>query len=312
MNRSIRIESPGLLTTVQDFGRYGYQRFGMPVSGAADVFSMQLANLLVGNAQGMAVLEATLTGPQIMMMNDGFAAVCGGGMTPLLNGTEVPAHMTLEVQAGDLLSFEASSAGCRTYIAFDGGLAPDAIMGSRSTYLPAAVGGLQGRPLRYGDTIPLGNTRKKATMRKVPASLLPGLAGPVEVRILAGPESSRMTFEGLKNLITSEYEVASDSDRMGLRLQGKPVALGAPGHQIISSGVVAGTLQVPGNGQPILLLADSQTTGGYARVAVAATVDMPLLAQLRPGDKLSFAEIDYKEASQLLRQRQQLLSGAIK
>lgn len=312
MNRSIRIESPGLLTTVQDLGRYGYQRFGMPVSGAADVFSMQLANLLVGNDQGLAVLEATLTGPQIRLVQDGYAAVCGGGMTPLLNGKEVPAHMTLEVRAGDLLSFEASPAGCRAYIAFDGGLAPDAIMGSRSTYLSAAIGGLKGRPLRVGDTIPLGSTRKKVTMKQVPASLLPGLAGPVEIRVMPGPESSRMTFEGLKNLMTGEYEVTSDSDRMGLRLKGEPVALCEPGYQIISSGVVAGTMQVPGNGQPIWLLADSQTTGGYARVAVAATVDMTLLAQLRPGDMLTFAEISCEEAQRLFRQRQQQLSAIIK
>ena len=307
MKRGIHIEGPGLLTTVQDLGRYGYQRFGMPVAGAVDVYSMQLANLLVGNDPGMAVLEATLTGPDIRLMDAGFIAVCGGGMTPMLNGSQVPAQMTLAVQAGDLLSFESNTEGCRTYIAFAGGLALPPVMGSRSTYIAAAVGGFLGRPLKKGDTIPLGYRTKKVRIKKLPAGLLPKMDEPKKIRIMPGPESSRLTFEGLRNLLNSEFEVESTSDRMGLRLSGDPVLLNEAGHQIISSGVVTGTLQVPGSGQPILLLADRQTTGGYARVAIAASVDMTLLAQLRPGDKLSFAEIDYEEARQLLRQRQQQL-----
>jgi len=299
MQRTIIIGSPGMLTTVQDRGRYGFQRFGMPVTGAADLISMQLANLLVGNDPGLAVLEATLSGPEVRFTGRGLVAFCGGGMRPLLNGAVVPAYRAVEVKEGDRLGFEPSDKGCRGYIAFDGGVDVQQVMGSRSTCLRSGTGGWEGRPLREGETIPLGEKRGKPRVTELPEGLVPGYGTPAMLRILPGPEIRRLAFDGLKNLMNEDYLVGADSDRMGYRLQGEPIRLNEQGHEIISAGIVFGTIQVPPNGQPIVMLADRQTTGGYARIATVATVDHSLLAQLRPGDTVSFCEVSHEEARSL-------------
>jgi antagonist of KipI len=313
MARGIHILQPGLLSTVQDLGRHGYRRYGMPVAGAMDPPALMLANLLAGNPPGAAGIEATLTGPEIEFTEPGAIALGGAGMRPLLNGQAVPLWRALRVRAGDRLGFEPADRGCRMYIAFGGGLDVPPVMGSRSTYLRAGLGGFRGRALRRGDVLPLGRVQKAARgwltgkERALPRELVPlyDLGGPL--RILPGPETGRLAFEGLKHLITGRFEVSARSDRMGYRLEGEPVLLKPPGSDIVSSGLVRGTIQVPSDGQPILMMADHQTTGGYARIAVVASADLPVLAQLRPGDALCFRETGREEAERLAGERARAL-----
>jgi antagonist of KipI len=307
-DKFITIGSPGLCTTVQDGGRFGYQRYGMPVSGAMDVYSMQLANWLVGNHSDAACLEATLTGPDIHFGDTCLVAVCGAGMAPAVNGKDIAAYQTIMVKAGDLLSFKTLDYGCRMYIAFSGGVDAELIMGSRSTCQPCKLGGWKGRSLQRGDMIPLGSVSNNGPeMKKVPDVLVPDYRQPCMLRILPGPEVGRLSFEGLRNLMTTAFMVDTNSDRMGYRLTGLPVGLDATGHEIISSGIVFGTIQVPANGQPIIMMADRQTTGGYARIAVVSMIDHTLLAQLRPGDDVSFSEIKTDEACKLLQHRNRMV-----
>lgn len=308
-DNSITIGSPGLYTTVQDGGRFGYQRYGMPVSGAMDVYSMQLANWLVGNQYDAACLEATLTGPDIHFADTCLVAVCGAGMAPVVNGKDVAAYQTIMVKAGDLLSFNTLDHGCRMYVAFSGGVDAELIMGSRSTCQPCRLGGWKGRSLLKGDVIPLGNMNNNGSgMKKVPEVLVPDYNRPCTLRILPGPEVGRLSFEGLRTLMTTAFVVDTNSDRMGYRLAGLPVGLHASGHEIVSSGIVFGTIQVPANGQPIMMMADRQTTGGYARIAVVSAIDHTLLAQLRPGDEVTFSEIKANEAHRLLGHRNRLIN----
>jgi antagonist of KipI len=305
---SIIIESPGLLSTVQDTGRYGYQRYGMPVSGAMDVLSLQIANLLVGNKPDAAGIEATITGPSIRFTASGFVAVCGADMGARINNMPLEPYMAHAVKADDLLGFGSLQRGCRAYIAFSGGLDVPKVMGSRSTCLPAAVGGHHGRPLQSGDSIPLGKSRHKIPRIIIPEELISASNKAMPFRIIPGPEVNYLASAGVVSLLTSTYTVSEQSNRMGYRLDGQHVMLSRPGGSIISCGIAPGTIQITGSGQPIILMADRQTTGGYARVAVIASVDMSRLAQLRPGDPLKFEEVSISQAQKLLMQRQAMLA----
>jgi len=305
----IIIEKAGLLSTIQDCGRVGYQRFGMPVSGAMDVYSLQLANIIVGNEPGAAAIEATLIGPEIFFSADTVFSVCGAGMTPFVNGKAVPMYADISVNGGDRLTFSALGYGCRAYIAFAGGLDVPLVMGSRSTYLRAKIGGLNGRALVAGDRIPLGTTDTYgisgiiARQQSQQQFHIPDYQSEQPIRIIPGPEVKRLDFDGIRTLLTSEYQITGQSDRMGIRLSGPAIQIktreGRPGgHDIISAGISPGTIQLPGNGQPIILMADRQTTGGYARIANVASVDLTRVAQLRPGDKIRFQEISLKKAQE--------------
>ncbi len=306
---SIIIENPGLLSTVQDSGRFGYQRYGMPVSGAMDVLSLQLANLLVGNNPDAAGIEATVSGPAVRFASAGFVAVCGADMGANINGKPVESYKAHKVKADDLLGFGPLQRGCRAYIAFSGGLNVPQVMGSRSTCLPASVGGHHGRPLQQGDIIPLGKSKHRIPRISIPELLLTASNSEMYFRIIPGPEVKSLSSAGVVSMLTSSYTLSEQSNRMGYRLEGRQVKLSGPGGNIISSGIAPGTIQITGNGQPIILMADRQTTGGYARVAVVASVDMSRLAQLRPGDSLSFEEISVEQAQKLLVQRQALITN---
>lgn len=308
---SIVIGSPGLLSTVQDGGRYGYQRFGMPVSGAMDAYSLQLANLLVGNGTDAAGIEATLTGPDISFQQDGVIAICGADMQPAINGRAIESYKAIRVGHADRLSFGRLVSGCRTYIAFAGGLDVPVVMGSRSTYLRAGLGGWHGRPLQEGDRLPLGKSIRNMQHLKLPDSLLPSYNKMEAVRIIPGPETGFLSSEGVVRLLTTTYGVSPQSDRMGYRLEGEAVKLQRPGSDIISSGIASGTIQLTGSGQPIILMADHQTTGGYARIAVVSSVDLTRVAQLRPGDEIRFSEISVEQSQRLLRERNKKLAGII-
>lgn len=303
----ITIVNPGLLTTVQDRGRSGWQRYGMPVSGAMDLYSLMLANMLVGNDPGEAALEATLTGPEMVFGTDTAVAITGADMGPYINNLPVRLNTTLFVSAGDTLSFTGLKNGARCYIGFSGGIDVPVIMGSRSTYLMGMTGGFMGRALKEGDILQIGRPERRITARKVPESLLPLYSSTQTLRIIPGPEAGMFGMEGLRTFLTTGYQVSTSSDRMGYRLSGSPI-----GHQnskadIISSGVAAGTVQVPGDGQPLLLMADRQTTGGYPRIAVVISADMTLAAQLKPGDVIRFSESRIDEAQDILRSRLELM-----
>jgi antagonist of KipI len=305
---SIIIESAGLLTTVQDRGRYGYQRYGMPVSGAMDTFSLELANLLVGNDPGAACLETTVYGPEMLFTGDTTIAVTGADMGLTVNEKSTALNTAISVRQGDRLGFRGLNYGSRSYIAFAGGIEVAAVMGSRSTYLRAATGGHEGRALKPGDELPLGVANNKKKVMKIPEGLIPEYRHSQTIRITTGPEAHFFHISGLRNFLTTEYKVTAQSDRMGYRLSGEPVIRREGRGDIISAGISQGTIQVPGDGQPIILMADRQTSGGYARIACVISVDLTLVAQMIPGDTVRFKEISLEKAQELLKERQRLIS----
>ncbi len=307
---TVIVHKAGLLTTVQDRGRYGYQRFGMPVSGAMDVFSLELANLLVGNDTGDACLEATISGPELEFTGATWIAITGADMDPHLNGQGIPMNTAVNVRPGDRLGFRGLRSGCRAYIAFAGGIAVPPVMGSRSTYLRAGIGGFNGRAPMPGDELPLGEPLGKPRLKKIPESLIPEYKHEQTIRIISGPEAHYFEIAGLRSFLSTEYTVTAKSDRMGYRLSGEPIKHREGMTNIISAGISPGTVQVPGDGQPIILMADRQTSGGYARIASVITVDLTLLAQMRPGGIIRFKETTLDTASQLINARQTLLCQA--
>ncbi len=306
--RSIKIRSAGLFTTVQDTGRYGYQGYGMPVSGAMDSFSVRMANKLAGNPPDYACLEATFTGPEVSFNYPAIIAITGADMDPAINGREIPGYCPVEVDAGDLLSFSGLKRGCRTYIAFSGGIDVPVVMGSRSTYIRGKLGGYEGRALRTGDELSLGLSVKKPSTWEIPAGLIPEYLPEQIVRVIKGPDTDCFEREGIQDFFESGYVITGESDRMGYRLSGPHVSHKPGRSEIISSGVTLGTIQIPGNGQPIVLLADRQTTGGYPRIAGIISVDITLIAQMIPGEKVYFKLVPIAEAERLLKERHCLLN----
>jgi len=318
---TVIVHKAGLLTTVQDRGRYGFQRFGMPVSGAMDIFSLELANLLVGNEPGEACLEATITGPELEFTGSSLVAITGADMDPNLNGQGIPMNTAIDVRPGDRLGFRGLRSGCRAYVAFAGGIAVPQVMGSRSTYIRAGIGGHQGRAIIQGDELPLGETgplspfnqlstdtaKRKPRLKKLPEGLIPEYKHEQTIRIIPGSEANYFELSGLRSLLSTEYKVTAQSDRMGYRLSGEPIRHKEGMTNIISAGISLGTVQVPGDGQPIILMADRQTSGGYARIANVITVDLTILAQMRPGDKVHFKETTLEIAQQLYRDIHNLL-----
>lgn len=297
---SITVLNPGLLTTVQDLGRVGYQQFGVSVSGVMDPRAAAIGNILVGNPQGEAVLECTLMGPQLKFETDEVIAITGGDLSPTVDGQSVPAYAALAVKAGQTLSFGAPRAGCRAYIAFAGGLDIPLVMGSRSTYMKAAIGGFEGRKLQKGDALGLrapvagyANLHQRAIAPEfVPRPVY-------TLRVVLGPQDDAFTPEGVATFLGSEYTVTNEFDRMGCRMDG-PAIQHKNGGDIISDGIAFGAIQVPGSGKPILMGADRQTTGGYTKIATVISADFRLLAQLKAGDKVRFEAVSVQAAQQAL------------
>ena len=285
----IKIHKPGLLTTIQDLGRFGFQQYGMPVSGAMDTYSLKLANVLVGNKSGEACLEATAIGPQIEFSSETFIAICGADMQAEINGNEVEMYKTISVKSGDKLSFKGLKRGFRTYISFVGGLDVPIVMNSKSTYLRGKIGGFKGRPLKIGDELEIGSLSSNIDIKEATKDQIPIYKDHLTARIIAGPESDYFTVKGLANFLHSEFRLTDQCDRMGYRLSGEKIEhkLSA---DIISSGIAFGTIQVPAHGEPIIMMADRQTTGGYTRIANVVSADLPYLAQLQPGDTIRFQE----------------------
>ncbi|MFP5503729.1 MAG: biotin-dependent carboxyltransferase family protein [Candidatus Sericytochromatia bacterium] len=299
---ALTVLKPGLLTTVQDAGRVGFQRYGMPVAGAMDPFAMAVANVLVGNPLGAAVLESTLVGPTLRAGSDMVLAVCGADVAPSVEGEPVGMWRSFRLPAGATLACQAAATGARAYLAVAGGFAVPMVMGSASTYLQGRLGGLEGRALRRGDVLPVGPAPEAAMPgRRLVPEAIPRYAETARLRVVPGPEAG-----GLDPVAWREpYVVTPQADRMGYRLSGP--AIGHALGELLSDATPMGTIQVPPDGQPILLMADRQPTGGYPRLGVVASVDWPAAAQLRPGSRVSFEPVTVDEAVRRYREQAALL-----
>jgi antagonist of KipI len=317
---ALKMLRAGILTTVQDLGRWGYQRFGVSVGGVMDEVSHRLCNWLVGNDEAQASVEMTLVGPGFTVTRDTLLAACGGDFEPRINGESMPRARPVLVRAGSVLEFGPCRTGCRGYLALAGGVQVPLVMGSRSTYLRGAFGGFHGRALRRGDLLDTpaldparfpGLHQKLAVGRArmaYPAwsaaervDLL--MPGPYPIHFVPGRHWPLFAEATRERFCASEYRIGPQSDRQGYRLGGPTLVPERP-IEVISEGVAFGTIQVPPDGEPIVLMASRQTTGGYPRLGEVASVDLPLLAQLPPGSAVRFQPIALEQAQSLLLARE--------
>jgi antagonist of KipI len=300
----------GFLTSVQDLGRTGFRRFGVSTSGALDSFALRVANLLVENDEGAAGLEITIGGVQLRFDDERIVAWCGGEFDVQIGSRALPAGHVAYLQAGDELKFGRAQIGCRCWLAISGGIDVPVVLGSRSTDLRANFGGFEGRALRDGDQLSLGEFRQSETAAAAkisswtaphdwasPASRHPSL------RFIRGVDWNRFNDVSIQRFTQHEFTVSPDSDRMGVRFDGSELKREVE-TDLISEAVAPGTIQVPPSGKPILLLGDCQTIGGYPKIAHVITVDLGIAAQLRAGDGVRFFEVSLQDAHRLLLERQ--------
>jgi len=304
--KTISIIKPGPQTTVQDLGRWGYQDRGVPVSGAVDQYALRLANLIVGNREGEAALEITLGGIETEFVQDSFFALTGAEAEARLNREKVFPWSRVAAARGDRLTVDYSRKEARIYLALAGGIDVPPVMGSKSTYLRGGFGGYLGRALKKGDLLECGPAGG-AGLPGIPSGMIPAYADQPTLRVVLGPQDEEISAEGLSTFRSSAYVVTRQADRMGCRLEG-PRIRHRRGPDIISDGTSFGAIQVPGNGQPIILLADRQTTGGYVKIAGVISVDWPVLAQALPGREIRFATVSLKKARELYLQRELALT----
>lgn len=297
---------PGLLTTVQDMGRPGFRHLGVPLSGAADPLSLALANAAAGNPAHAAALECTLKGPALRFERACVFALAGADMAAALNKRPIAPYMPISAFEGDVLALGAAKTGARAYIAFEGGLAGDAFLGSVSTYAPAELGGVEGRALTAGDTLRAAGLAA-GSPRGIPAPLRPPLARDAILRALPGPEAEAFAAADIERFFTSPWTVDRRADRMGLRLA-RPRLTEPSAGAMASSAVFPGTVQCPPDGAPFLLLADAQTVGGYPRIAQAIAADLHLAGQLRPDARLWFRRTTRGEALDIATRKSALLA----
>jgi antagonist of KipI len=302
------IIKPGMLTTVQDRGRWGLQARGVPVGGPMDPLSHRLANVLVGNDGDAATLEITLLGPEIEFDDERVVAITGADFELTLDGRPARSGQAFVVPAETRMRFGARRRGARAYLAVSGGIATAPVLGSRATHVISALGGFEGRPLRAGDRVPLGPV--SATGRTVARPAEPFVelpAGTATLRIITGPQADHFAAGAIAALQSAPYVIEQQSDRMGFRLAG-PSLEHSGGADIISDATPLGVLQVPASGQPILLMADRQTTGGYPKIATVITADLPIAGQLGPGDTITFRACTLQDAmAALIAQERALL-----
>ncbi len=300
---TIQIIQAGVLTSIQDLGRWGFGCFGMPVAGVMDGYAARVANILLGNDENAPLLEMTLIGPTIVFDTELLFVISGANLQPRLNNQPIALWTVQQAKAGDRLQFAAPLKGCRAYLAVDGGFEAEQIMGSASTYLRGKLGGYAGRALQKGDLL---KSRSRSSQM-----LRTGLSIPEEyraqyrhsIRIILGPQDDAFSEKGLQTFLSSEYRVSNEADRMGYRLEG-PKIEHKDSADIISDGIALGAIQVPAHGTPIIMLADRQTTGGYSKIANVISVDIPSVAQMKPGDTLTFEQISVETAQQLYRERE--------
>lgn len=300
------VESGGLLTTVQDLGRMGHQRDGLPVAGAMDPFAASVANILVGNPRGAATLEITLLGPTLHALTEIRLAICGADLSASADGIPLPLWKTVTLRAGQHLSFSRRRTGARAYLAVSGGFGVPLALGSRSTFLRAGLGGYAGRRLRAGDgleglPVPLLPGERGLRPADVPTYPLPAL-----LRMVSGPHLFAFTESGWNTFLSATYTLTAQSDRQGYRLSGAPIER-RDTEDILSEAMPFGGLQVPPDGLPILLMVDRQTTGGYPLLGTVISTDLPRAAQLAPGDSVRFQAIGLPDAQALAIQQERWL-----
>jgi len=298
--------APGPFTTVQDRGRFGYQHVGIPVSGVLDSFACRVANLLVGNPEGSAVLESTIVGPQLAVLCEADIALTGALMGAKLNHKPIKNWKTIRVKPGDMLTFQQVERGCRGYLAVSGGIKVPEIMGSMSTYVGGKIGGYEGRPLKKGDVVGRGNGSMLDAPRYLPEKWIPRYPDKIILRIVTGPQDDHFD-EGIVTLFQSEFMVTPKADRMGYRLHGTPIKhMENVPKSIISEPTMPGGIQVPADGQPIILLVE-QTVGGYTKIGTVISKDLPGIAQAVPGDTIKFERITLEKAHLIYRENEKIM-----
>ncbi|WP_255451133.1 biotin-dependent carboxyltransferase family protein [Sporomusa sp. KB1] len=312
---SLKVLKAGLLTSVQDLGRHGYQKYGVSVSGAMDTYALRIANLLVGNEKCESALEITLIGPTLTLNKNTLLAITGANLSPTINGNPVPMWRPVYLTQDCILEFGTCLSGCRAYLAIAGGYSVPKIMGSKSTYFKAGLGGFQGRAIKAGDIISLdpspnlSSTLIQKLFKKSDDFMStswyldsPYIAADstsnITVRVLRGNQFDAFTNDSTRQFFLSSFQITPQSDRMGYRLSGVNLQLNKP-LEMISEAIGPGIIQVPPDGNPIILLADRQTVGGYPQIAKIIAVDIPKIAQSSPGSKIDFQEISLNEAEKL-------------
>ena len=301
---ALEVLTPGPLTTVQDRGRFGYGRYGVAPSGALDSFSLRVANLLVRNPENEACLEITLFGLRVRALSDVAIAVTGARLQGLHNDKPLDMWTSSILRAGDTLSFRGIKGGCRSYLAIGGGLHLPEVMGSKSTNLPSRFGGLEGRALRRGDILSSTSPHLHLMIESIslPLRWIPHYSNEWHLRVIFGPQDDQFTENGKNTFLNSPYHVSPQSDRTGIRLAGQIIERRPEvGESIISEGVIPGAIQVPGDGQPIIILVEI-VTGGYRKIATVIAADLPLLGQIKPGDTVHFKEVSLNEAYEAIRE----------
>jgi biotin-dependent carboxylase-like uncharacterized protein len=309
MKAALAVLAPGLHTTVQDLGRIGWQAIGVPVSGALDATALRLANRLVGNPPGAAGLEILHSGPTFEVAANRVRVALAGAGARLVVGAAatVPAWQSVSLLRGNVVAVVVGRCAACCCLAVEGGVAVPAVLGSASTFVRAGIGGFKGRPLRAGDLLPLG-LAEAPERAELHLPNPPPAAEEAPIRIVLGPQDEYFTDAALARLLEAEFRVSRNADRMGMRLDG-PALSHRGGWDIVSDAIATGAIQVPGSGQPILLLADHQTTGGYPKIATVVSGDLAVVARRRPGDPLRFAAVSVEEAERLARDAERRLAA---
>ncbi|WP_335870791.1 biotin-dependent carboxyltransferase family protein [Bacillus sp. 2205SS5-2] len=309
---SLTINKSGFMTTVQDLGRVGYRKYGVPRSGAMDTWALELANITLGNPKDSACLEITLIGPTIEFNQNTLICICGGKFSATLNQQSLWNGKIYPVSKGDILKMDRAFTGCRAYIAVKGGIQIQQVLKSSSTYMTSGFGGLHGRSLQPGDTLFFQPCSEKRSKWRLSSSLFHYL-GTAELRLIRGNHFDDFSTSSQIQLFTSQFQVTSDSNRMGYRLNGDSLHLKQENHYS-TEGITIGSIQVPPSGEPIVLMSDAQTTGGYPKIAHIVSADLRILAQKKPHDLLTFIEVDWEEAfkiNQELQLEQKLVTSSI-
>jgi len=304
----IHVSSPGMFTTVQDLGRYGYGPIGVSPSGAADPISVRIGNLLVGNPETAAALEMTLLGGTFVFPDGGLVALAGSDFGSTVDGATVPLWKAIEIRPGQTLRTGPTRSGARCYLCAAGGIAVKLLLGSASTHILSGLGGFEGRPLRKGDVLETG--RPWGPPRSVEPRILQRLHPRKTLRATVGPQTEWFSAASVSRFYESTYTVTEDSNRMGLRLQGAELETPHSG-QMTSEGVSLGAIQVPAGGQPIVLFVEQQTTGGYPKIANIISADLPSIGQLRPRDEIRFEFVTPETARTLIREQETVMGRVL-
>ena len=304
----IQVQSPGLLSTVQDLGREGFGPLGVSASGAADAISLRLGNRLVGNAEGAAALEMTLLGGTFLFPKGAIIALTGSDFAATLDGSPLALCTSVEVKPGQTLRAGSTLSGARCYLCVQGGIIVKPFLGSASTHLLSGLGGHQGRALRKGDVLGTGPATASFRRNSITPQALRYLSPRKALRVTPGPQSDWFPKSSQQLFYKSAYHVAEESNRMGLRLEGQHVAQRSGG-EMITEGVSIGAVQITAGGLPIILFVEQQTTGGYAKIANVISADLHSLGQLRPRDEIRFESVDWDTARALLLEQEQLLTS---